>query len=105
MTKELDQQQVDELFAEIEQLINAVDCTDPNDWAFTGYGHKACGLASGYLAYPKSIDTDYFFDLIKLHREAQKGFNERWGIISDCEVLDPPTDIVCQNNKAVLVYN
>ena len=102
--KELESRDLATLFAEIESLASSETCTDSSNWTFTGYGSKACGGVVGYIAYPKSIDTNYFQELLRRYATAQLAYNEKWGIISDCSLPDVPLRVECQNGEPALIY-
>ncbi|MCV9389387.1 hypothetical protein [Reichenbachiella ulvae] len=95
---------LNEMMDEIQTIASSVDCTDPADWAYTGYGSKACGGPVGYIAYPTTIDTEVFLDLVAKYTAAQSAYNEANGIGSDCSVPAQPTGVVCEEGEAILVY-
>ena len=51
LTKEQENQNLIQLFSEIERLANSESCTDSSEWTFTDYGSKACGGPVGFTAY------------------------------------------------------
>ena len=102
--KALESRDLATLFAEIETLASSENCINAANWTFTGYGSKACGNVVGYIAYPKSIDTDYFQELLQRYANAQRAYNEKWGIISDCSIPNVPLGVACQNGKPTLIY-
>ena len=86
-TQEEEHKYLIDLFDEIEDLAYIVSCIDAINWTFTAYGAKACGGPQGYIPYSINIDTDAFLNKIEVYTEAEKGFNIKWGIISDCLVV------------------
>ncbi|NER18337.1 hypothetical protein [Spongiivirga citrea] len=102
LTQEQEAQNLLLMFTEIEGLVASVDCTDASEWTFTDYGSKACGGPSGYIAYPTTIDTALFLEKIAAHKTAQRQFNEKWGVISDCSILPQPSTVSCVDGKPVL---
>lgn len=92
------------LFDEISNLANSKNCTDAKDWAFVAYGSKACGGPQGYLPYHKNIDVDSFFQKVESYTNAEKAFNIKWSIASDCALVNPPVSVDCQNGFPVLKY-
>jgi hypothetical protein len=92
------------LFDEIQNLVYATSCTDAANWTFTDYGSKACGGAQGYIAYLTTMDTVDFLNKIALYTEAEKEFNIKWGIISDCSLTPKPIAIECKNGYPNLIY-
>jgi hypothetical protein len=104
VTQEQEAQILNQMFSEIENLASNVNCNNSSQWAFTNYGSKACGGPIGFIAYSTNIDIDSFLEKIEEHRTAQKEFNEKWGIISDCSIPSQPSGIICENGKPVFEY-
>ena len=102
--REREEQNLNELLAEIEDLANSESCTDPSDWTYTGYGSKACGGPVGYIAYPTTIDTAAFLEKVAAHRMAQQEFNRRWDVVSNCALVDEPRAVACENGNPVFRY-
>lgn len=92
------------MFEEIQALSDSVACTDSNEWVFTAYGSKACGGPQGYIPYSSQIDVADFLSKVEEYTVAERNYNIRWGIVSTCDVTPQPTDVVCQNGSAVLIY-
>lgn len=103
-TKEQEAQNLEQLFSEIESMATSENCSDSAEWTFTGYGSKACGGPMGYIAYSTKIDTELFLEKVEKHRAAQKEFNQKWGIASDCSVPQQPAGISCENGNPVFEY-
>ena len=107
--RELTEQEIEHralmnLFNEIQNLANSVSCTNTSNWLFTQYGAKACGGPQGFMAYSSQIDTDAFLQKIEIYTQAEKDFNIKWGIVSDCSIPNAPTSVVCQNGFPILKY-
>jgi len=102
-TQEQDEKALQEL-ASIIMEMTAVDCADASQWAYTAFGDKPCGGPAEYIAYPTSINTTHFLNLVKEHQQAAREYNQRWGLISDCMVVGSPKAVICENGKAVLEY-
>lgn len=92
------------LFTEIQNLVYAISCTDAANWTFTAYGSKACEGPQGYIAYSKNMNTVDFLDKITGYTEAEKEFNIKWGITSDCSLISEPIAIECKNGYPNLIY-
>jgi hypothetical protein len=102
-TQEEETRALEELTLRIMEMTD-VECTDASQWAYTAFGTKACGGPQRYIAYPNSINTTYFLNLVRDHKRTTRQYNQRWGLISDCMVVGPPKSIICENGKAVLEY-
>jgi hypothetical protein len=93
-----------DLFDEIEALTYTNSCVDAINWTFTAYGSKACGGFQGYIPYSINIDTDAFLNKVEFYTKAEKEFNIKWGIISDCFAVIKPEGVECINGYPSLNY-
>lgn len=101
---ELEQQALNKMLFEIRTMANSKNCINPENWQIIDYVHKACGGAMGYIAYSNKIQVDRFLEKIELLKKTQKEFNRKWGVTSDCSIPVAPIGIICENNKAKLIY-
>ncbi len=99
------QNKVDELWEELVRLSESESCTNSGEWRAAPIGNKACGGPAGYLPYSVNIDTTYFLDLARQHREASSELNRLTGAFSTCDVVPLPDKIECKDGKAELIYN
>ncbi|MEO1450416.1 MAG: hypothetical protein AAFV07_12865 [Bacteroidota bacterium] len=97
-------QALQDMLAELEEIAGSETCIKPADWVYTPYGDKACGGPQGYLAYSINIDTEDFLKKVKAYTEAERDYNRKWGIVSDCALHPAPIGINCEGGKAVLQY-
>ena len=95
---------IDQLYNQILQMANSKSCTNASEWKITGYGEKPCGGFSGFIAYSNQIDTVIFFKKIAEHKTALINYYKKWGIMSDCALPVAPKEVICVNDKPVLVY-
>lgn len=98
-----DRAQLDKLKAEIEGQIAKEKCNNPDDWAYSPIGSKACGGPLTFIAYPKKLH-DVILPKIEEYTLKMTEFNKKYNIISDCMMAVEPTSIKCENGQAVLVY-
>ncbi|WP_339920471.1 hypothetical protein [uncultured Flavobacterium sp.] len=103
-SQEQEAQNLEKMHAEILSLAVSKQCENPADWNFTPIGSKACGGPTGFIAYSLKLNTTDFLDKVEKYTNSQKEFNNKWGIISTCDVPPSPTSIKCVNNTAELVY-
>ena len=94
-----------EMLAKIKTTANSVACEDSSEWAYVSYGEKGCGGPVGYIAYSTTIDTVLFLKKVEEHRTAEKNFNVKWNVISDCSAPLEPTGVLCEGGKPVLQYD
>mgnify|MGYP001571404840 FL=1 len=104
-TQESDKQQLEILKYEIEQLVDSSTCSENLDCDFIAFGSKPCGGPWSYLAYPTTIDVDLLLNKVNYYNEKERLFNIKWGIISDCAVVTPPTSLECIEGKCTAIYN
>ena len=93
-----------DLFEEFNNLAYSETCIDVSNWTFIAYGSKACGGPQGYIAYSTKIDTITFLQKVEAYTNAEKAFNIKWGIASDCAITNAPKGIECQNGFPTLIY-
>lgn len=101
-SQKYDQAQLDQLRASIESEVTKEKCTNASAWAFAPMGAKACGGPQLYIAYPKKMET-VILERINDYTEKVKAFNQKYGVISDCMMVNPPTGIKCISGKAELI--
>lgn len=101
-SQKYDQAQLDKIKSSIETEISKEKCTNANDWAFAPMGAKACGGPQFYIAYPKKMEAT-ILPKIEDYSEKVKAFNQKYKVMSDCMMVNPPTSIKCVNGKAELV--
>lgn len=102
--QELDHRKLMDIYDEILNLAYAESCHDKTDWTFTAFGSKACGGPQGYIPYSKKIDTLAFLEKVQEYTNAEKEFNIKWAVISDCAIVNPPKNIACKNGFPNLNY-
>ncbi len=101
-SQKYDQAQLDKIKASIESEIAREKCTNANEWTFAPMGAKSCGGPQLYIAYPKKSE-EIILKKINDYTEKVKAFNQKYGIMSDCMMINPPTGIKCVNGKAELI--
>ena len=94
---------LDKIKIAIESEIAKEKCTKNADWAFTPIGSKACGGPTGYIAYPKKIETE-ILPRIENYTQKMSEYNKKYNITSDCMMAPEPTSVKCENGKGVLVF-
>lgn len=102
--QEIEHRVLMDLYNELYELGYSETCSDNSDWTFTAFGAKACGGPQGYIPYSKKIDVGSFLQKVEAYTEAEKAYNIKWGIVSDCSLAAMPTDIECQNGFPTLMY-
>ncbi|MDO5510180.1 MAG: hypothetical protein Q4F57_05750 [Weeksellaceae bacterium] len=101
---ENDQPRMQKLREEIDFQIQRYRCTDPEDWRVSSMGAKACGGPAFYIAYP--IVAEYrIIDKIAEYTRLQEKYNRENNIQSDCAMVMPPSELRCENEQIVLIYN
>lgn len=92
------------IFKAIDSLANSKKCRNAKDWRISPLGSKTCGGPASYLAYHKSVEEE-IIPKIQEYTRRQSAYNRKRNIFEDCTVETQPSDIICENGKAVLVKN
>lgn len=102
MIQQADREKLSALVKEIETLASAEICTNASDWSYVAIGSKPCGGPSSYIAYPKKLETE-ILQKITHFTQLQSAYNTKYGLMSDCMMVQPPSGIQCVDGKAVLM--
>lgn len=102
-TKEEDLAALTALQEEIGLLVDSGVCSENSDCESIAFGSKACGGPKTYLVFSKSIDIVLLEQKVAIYNELENSFNKKWGIISDCSYVLPPTNVACVNGKCTAV--
>ena len=89
----------------IEQLSASGICVENSECKVIAFGSKPCGGPWTYLAYSTAIDEASFLELVANYNAAEHVYNTKWGIVSDCMAVGPPTAVECIDGKCTPVYN
>jgi len=103
-TKEEDLAELTALQEEIELLVDSGICSENSDCEYIAFGSKACGGPKTYLAFSTSINVELLQQKVATYNTLENSFNKKWGVISDCSVVLPPTNMTCINGKCTAVY-
>lgn len=98
----VDLDQIEELEKEIISLSQSIPCTNSTEWKFTPMGSKACGGPVKYIAYHQSVE-ERFLELVNQYTLKQEQYNLLNKITSDCALVSPPRNIICEGGKPFLV--
>lgn len=104
LPQEVEEQELAELKAEIENLASSSVCDDSSNCKFIAFGRKPCGGPWSYLVYSTSIDTERLESLVESYNQKEAIYNTEWNIVSDCAFVTPPASVLCENNTCVAVY-
>lgn len=102
LNQQADQQQLSVIIKEIDSMAQRETCDGSANFAYTAIGAKPCGGPSSYIAYPKKIEAE-ILPKVQKFTEMQSAFNKKYKLMSDCSIVAEPTEIKCQDGKAVLV--
>lgn len=101
---EEDQRALTTLKQTIEDLVNTSVCHENVPCKFIAFGSKACGGPKRYLIYSTSIDVEKLELLVAAYNQKDADYNTKYGIISDCAFVNPPTSLSCENNICIALY-
>ena len=102
-TKETEYEQLNLMLVNLQTNSSDISCTNPAEWKFVAIGSRACGGPSGFIGYHVSEEA-FILSLVEAYTNAEENFNEKWGIISPCDIITAPKGIACVDGKAVLTY-
>lgn len=103
-TFEEDQQELIALKQNIEDLVSTSVCNENTECKFIAFGSKPCGGPWKYLVYSTSIDETNLKTLVVNYNKKEAAYNQKWGIVSDCAMVNPPVSTSCENNTCVAIY-
>jgi len=103
-SKENEQLELDNLKNEIEQLVAEGTCSENSNCDFIAFGSKPCGGSWSYLVYNTTINVELLNEKVATYNNQENAYNLKWGIISDCMAVSPPTSVECVNGECVAVY-
>jgi hypothetical protein len=103
-TQEDDLAVLNDLKQAIELLIAEGNCTENESCDFIAFGSKACGGPKSYLVFNTSIDVELLHEKVSTYNEMEAEYNLKWGIISDCMFLLPPTNVECVDGQCKAIY-
>lgn len=100
----VDQTELERLYKDIEKSAQQFACENAGEWKFIAIGSKACGGASGYIAYSVKIDESSFLKKVKQFTKLQADYNQKYGVYSDCALVIQPKGVTCDNGKPKFTY-
>lgn len=98
-SQQIDRKELDRQLEEIKDLIARESCSGENSCDYIAVGSKACGGPKNYLLFSSSIDRQKLEELVETYNKAEAGYNEKYGIVSDCMFVTPPERVECVNGK------
>lgn len=104
-SKTNDEQELQQLMVKIKALAETSKCGDNAEILSIAVGEKACGGPKIYVPYTSSINVDEFKTLVAKYTALEKTYNNKWNIVSDCALAQPPKSVTCQNGKLIVQYN
>jgi hypothetical protein len=93
------------LLESIKKMANTKTCDPTGSYSFTAIGSKACGGPTGYIAYTNSINVKLFLEKVEYYTAQQSYYNQKWQIMSTCDIPMEPSGVICQDGELVLLYD
>lgn len=103
--QEVEKKTIDKLKLEIVSFVENAICSEDNNCNFVGLGSKPCGGHWEFIVYSSSIDTVKLLSMVEDYNQMEKGFNQKWEILSDCSFLAPPDSVICDDGKCKAVFS
>ena len=104
LTQEQEALELNTLKQTIDDLASQPLCNESTECNYIAFGSKPCGGPWVYLIYSTAIDEEKLIMLVEEYNQKQDAFNKKWDVVSDCSVALPPTNINCENNTCIAVY-
>lgn len=100
--QEWDRSIIDQLERDARRLARADGCSDVSSCRVAPVGVKACGGPRDYVAYcVTATDSVALFRKLDELARAERAYNEKYGIMSTCEILlEPDVALVGQTCRA-----
>lgn len=95
---------LNELSIDIEDLVNASECSEAFECRYIAFGSKPCGGPWTYLIYTTSIDTLQLQGLVQEYNDLNNNYNLNCDIASDCSVAVPPSGFECIDNTCNPIF-
>ena len=107
--RKLDQQAIDANMLNgkmegLKRMAKANSCDETTKFKFTAYGSKACGGPQGFMPYSSEINEAEFLAKVEQYNQAEKNYNIKYKVVSNCMVEMPPQRVVCVDGKPSLDY-
>ncbi|NJM79251.1 MAG: hypothetical protein HC854_05800 [Flavobacterium sp.] len=67
------------------------------------FGSKPCGGPWEYLVFSNAVDLDYLTRKVTDYNLLESAYNSEFTIVSDCAVVNPPTNIGCVNGVCAII--
>lgn len=103
-TQKEDKLELETLAHEITSLAESATCNEENECKYIAFGSKPCGGPWSYLVYSTSINTTLFLEKVENYNQLENTYNLKWGINSDCSVVNPPISLKCIDGKCIANY-
>ncbi|MFD0990643.1 hypothetical protein ACFQ1R_11085 [Mariniflexile jejuense] len=103
-TQESEQEALNISKKAIEDLAATSICNENTTCKYIALGSKPCGGPWSYLVYSTSINVEKLENMVETYNKKESDFNKKWGAISDCMFVTPPTSIKCENNTCIVIY-
>lgn len=99
-----DSAELSSLLKQIDKMSNQFTCDDAAEWKYLAIGAKSCGRTTDFVAYSIKIDEDLFLKKVALYNQKKAAYNVKWKLITDCNVVQPPVILICNDGKPKFVY-
>jgi len=97
-TQLLDTAFISKVVAEMRTYAKDLSCTDNSQCQWAMVGSRACGGPSNAIPYSrKNISQSLIDSKTTYITDAEKYFNQYYGIMSDCMYVQPPHPMGCIN--------
>lgn len=102
-TEDTDRAKLAEMEAQIDALIGDARCTDGAQCKVIAFGAKPCGGPWKYKVYSEAVvSTAKLTEYVDAYNAFNRELNEKYGWVSDCMVVGPPS-VECREGRCGVV--
>jgi hypothetical protein len=88
---------------EVLDYINSFTCNSTSSCNYIAFGAKPCGGPREYLVFPNSINQNTLQRLVDEYYEMEHRYNIQTNAVSDCMIVNPPTNIDCIDGNCLII--
>lgn len=87
----------------IHDYISSFECTGSANCQSMALGSKPCGGPWEYIVFPSSVNLETLTQMVNEYNQMEHEFNMKTGAMSDCAIVNPPSQIECVNGECTII--
>lgn len=89
--------------SDIHDYISSFECTGSANCQSMALGSKPCGGPWEYIVFPNSVNLETLTQMVNEYNEMEHQFNMKTGAVSDCAMVNPPSQIECVDGECTII--